>query len=84
MLRVTQILSMSSVVSVDEQQRVASVHLTGACRASWDQEVLTVSGEQEAIFLWCIHTGTRWTIDTFSTRLTRWTCQTCRHRRQET
>lgn len=80
LLRVTQILSMSSVVSIDEQQGVSTVHFAGPCRAFWDLEVLTVSGEEEAIFLWCIHAGTPFTSDTFSTRQARCTFQTCQDR----
>lgn len=51
----TQVLSMSSVVPVDEEQRVSAVNLTGPCRAFWNLEFLAVSGEQKAIVLRRLH-----------------------------
>lgn len=67
---------MSSVVSVDEQQRVSAVQLSRSCRAFWDKKFLAVSGEQEAVVLWCFPAGTRLTRNTFSTNRTSWTCDT--------
>lgn len=42
---------MSSVVPVDEEQRVSAVDQTGSCGAFWDLEFLAVSSEQEAVAL---------------------------------
>lgn len=61
----TQVLPMSSVVPVDEEQRVSAVNLTGPCRAFWDLEFLAVSGEQKAIVLRQLHTESPATSGTF-------------------
>lgn len=61
----TQVLPMSSVVPVDEEQRVSAVNLTGPCRAFWDLEFLAVSGEQKAIILRQLHTEPLATSGTF-------------------
>lgn len=61
----TQVLPMSSVVPVDEEQRVSAVNLTGPCWAFWDLEFLAVSGEQKAIVLRQLHAEPPATSSTF-------------------
>lgn len=61
----TQVLPMSSVVPVDEEQRVSAVNLTGPCRAFWDLEFLAVPGEQKAIVLRWLHKDPLATSGTF-------------------
>lgn len=71
-----QVLSVSSVVPVDEEQRVSAVHISGSCRAFWDEELLAVSGEQEAVMLWRFSDGAGPTSNTLSPDGTPKTCDT--------
>lgn len=43
----TKILAMSSLISVDEEQRIAWVDETCSMGAFWDPDALAVSGDQE-------------------------------------
>lgn len=66
----TEVLPMSSVVPVDEEQRVSAVNLTGPCRTFWDLEFLAMSGEQKAIVLRRLHTEPLATSGTFGSSRT--------------
>jgi len=67
MCLVTQVLSVSSVVAVDEEQRVSGVYQGGSCRALWDVAFLAVFGEQEAIYSRETRGIGCWTSNTFGT-----------------
>lgn len=43
----TKIQAMSSLISVDEEQRIARIDETCSMRALWDPDALAVSGNQE-------------------------------------
>lgn len=43
----TKILPMSSLISVDEEQRITRVDETCSMRTIWDPDALAVSGNQE-------------------------------------
>lgn len=73
----TEVLSMSTVVSIDEEQRIATVHFSWTCRTFWDGKFLAMSGEQETILVWGIYAGSWWTWYSFSTSVTLESSRTC-------